>query len=115
MNIEKLNKSDLQKLLKSLKFYRNVKSKLGNRGKRIFDRVYNGKSFYKVEYFSKMDKSDVWDEAKKVYKKSFGISLDKKEVLFIKNDSILGGIIVFKDDEIVDLSFSKIKNSLKKE
>lgn len=114
MNIEKLNKSELQELLFSLKFYKNVKSKLWNRWKRVFDRLYNWKSFYKIEYFSKMDLEDVWTQAEKVYKKSFWLSLDRKEVIFVENDLLLWWIIVFRDDEIVDLSFSKIKYSLEK-
>lgn len=112
MDIKKLNKVELEELLFSLKFYKNVKTQLWKKWKYIFDRVYNNKSFYKVEYFPKMSEENAWKEADIAYQKSFWEKLKKEEVIFIKNEKLLWWIIILKDDNILDLSFSKISREL---
>lgn len=112
LKLDKLKRTELEDLLKSLKFYREAKSKLWNRWKKIFNRVYNWKSSYKVEYFPKMEEKDVWAEAKKIFKKSFSETIKKEDVEFIKNEKLLWWIVVYKNDDIVDLSFSKVKKDL---
>ena len=112
-NLEKLNSSELKIVLKWLKLYSDLSRKLGNRWKAIFDRELSWKDSFKVEYTSAMKIDNVWEKAVLAFEKAFSIKPDKKDVVFIQNNTIFWGIKIFKNDDMVDLSLSKAMNQVK--
>ncbi len=105
--------SKLKELLKNLKLYRDLTKKLWNRWKKLFDNLINKKDFYKVQYFSSLKQEDVEQEAIKAFKKIFSVDVNKENIVFEKNKWIDWWIRIFKNDDLVDLSFKKIENILK--
>ena len=60
-----------------------------------------------------MDKDSAWKQAESAFKKSFGITPSRDEVIFIQNDDIEGGIKIFQNDDMVDFSLSMAINQIK--
>ena len=112
-NLEKLNSGELKIVLKWLKLYRDLSRKLWNRWKAIFDRELSWKNLFKVEYTSTSNINNVWGKAELAFEKAFSVKPDKKDVVFIKNDTIFWGIKIFKNDDMVDLSLSKAIDQIK--
>ncbi|QFR39619.1 hypothetical protein A9Q91_05355 [Candidatus Gracilibacteria bacterium 28_42_T64] len=113
-NIQDLNLEELQKLLQEVKLYRDLSKKLGNRGKDLFNRGLKGEKLLVVEYFPKLNEKEVYTQAVKVYDKSFHISPKQEEILFLPNEKLSGGIKVYMDDSMIDISFSKIEKLMLK-
>ncbi|MDQ7009759.1 MAG: hypothetical protein Q9M94_05700 [Candidatus Gracilibacteria bacterium] len=111
--LEKLNSSELKIVLKGLKLYSDLSRKLGNRGKAIFGRELSGKKYYKVEYTSALNEEKVFIQAQNAFNKAFGIIPKKEDIVFIQNDTIFGGIKIFENDNMVDLSLSKAIDQIK--
>jgi len=112
-NLEKLNSSELKIVLKWLKLYSDLSKKLGNRWKAIFSRKLSWKDFFKVEYTSAMNIDNAWEKAEWAFEKAFSIKPDKKDVVFIENNTIFWGIKIFKNDDMIDLSLSKAIDQIK--
>jgi len=112
-NIEWKSLSELKKILKSLKLYRDLSSKLWSRWKNIFKSIVSWTSIYKIEYFEKSSKQDALDEWLIAYKKIFGDTPTIEEITFVSKKSLEWWIRVYKDDNLVDLSFRKASEALK--
>ncbi len=106
---EKASKEELSELLRSLKLYRNLRKKLGNRGSRLFEASRSGEKTLRVEYFPSFDRKDVEAALESAFGKDYakGYRAEWKE-----NPSLSGGIRAFFGDELVDLSFSRIERLL---
>jgi len=113
-NIEKLNKQELEDLLKNLRTYKDLMKKVWKRGKKIYDNVFNWKNEYVVEYFDKLDSDYVLKEALEIYNKVFWVKVSDSEVKLVENPNVKGGMKVYLNDNLVDLSFLKFYNILKK-
>jgi len=110
---DNLNKEQLNELLKTLKLYRNLTKKLWNRGKRLFKSIISWKSIYSVEYFIWASKDESLEEAIKIYKKVFWDDVSIDSINLLERESLQWWIKVFKDDNLVDLSFKKATEILK--
>jgi len=114
INLEGKKLWDLQKLLKELKLYKDLVKKLWNRWKKIFKSLVENKSLYKVEYYPDMGEKNALEEAKKVYENIFSEKNVKDSDIEVKiKEGIDWWIRVFKNDELVDLSFKKVEKILK--
>ncbi len=91
-----------------------MKKKLGHRGSELFARNLSGKQKFVVEYFPIFGEDDAWQQAQQVFKKSFSLSPERAGVIFIPKESIKGGMKVYVDDQMVDMSFTKVERLLKK-
>lgn len=111
---ENQNKKELKDILNSLKLYKDLTRKLWSRWKELYKKYIENKSSYKVEYFSSIWKETVETEVKKVYLNIFKDPVSISEVKFIKSENIQWWIRVFKDDSMVDISYKKIWEMLKK-
>jgi hypothetical protein len=112
-NIENLNKSELQELLKNLKVYKDLIKKVWNRWKKIYENIFNAQNQYLVEYYGELDKSYVLKEAKDIYKKMFNVDVIDSDIKLIKKQNLKWGIKIYLNDDLVDLSFLKFYNLLK--
>lgn len=113
-NLEKLNKAELEKLLKNLRLYNDLIKKVWNRGKTIYNNIFKWINSYIVEYYPVLEEDYVFAEASAIYKKMFNLDVKKEEIKLIKNEKIRGWIKVYLNDNLVDLSFLKFYNLLKK-
>ena len=116
--IQKLNLEDLKELLKNLKLFKDLIKKLWVRWKELFKRWLTWKKELIVEYFSSISEELAFEKAKVVYGKVFSSNntfrwVSKKEIKFISKKELWGGIKVYFDDSMVDLSFSKIEKFIK--
>lgn len=111
--INKLNLEELKELHSKLDLYRTLKKQLWTRWINLFQRNENNSNLLLVEYFDSISEEIAYEKASEVYKKVFDISPKKEEIAFIAKHSISGGIKVYKDDSMVDVSFSKIENYMK--
>jgi hypothetical protein len=112
-NIEKLQKNELEELLKDLRLYKDLVKKVWSRWKKIFHNIFNETNEYSVEYYWDLDESYVFKKSKKVYKKLFDIEVDESDIKLIKKDSLKWGMRIYFNDKLVDLSFLKFYNLLK--
>ena len=110
--IEKLNLVELKLVLKWLKLYKDLTKKLWNRWKAIFDKETSWINTYKVEYTSSIGFEKAFEKASIGFKKAFGETPKKEKIIFVKNNSILWGVKIFKNDNVVDLSLSKAVNQI---
>lgn len=111
--IETLSLPDAKLTLKSLKSYQDISKKVGRRWKAIFSQKMKGISTYVVEYFPSVDEDFVYEKSLPVFKKFFGVEPKRQEIVFVKKENILGWMKIFKDDNLVDLSFKRVVNKLK--
>ncbi len=114
MNLKNLDLVESKTLLKNLRLYRDLTKKLGNRWRRIFDKLQNNKSFFLIEYYPSISEDFAYAKAIEIYKKVFDCNPTREEVILSPKELILWWIKVYKDDNVVDLSFSKIEKKLKK-
>ncbi len=113
-NIQNLNKLELKELLRNLRFYNDLTKKIWNRWKKVYEKVFNWKNEYLVEYYWDIEESYVLEKAKNVYKKIFNIDIITNDIKIIKNEKIKWWMKVYLNDDLVDLSFLKFYNLLNK-
>ncbi|NDK09271.1 hypothetical protein GW846_00640 [Candidatus Gracilibacteria bacterium] len=113
-NIDALSLPEMKVLLGNLKTYSDMSKKLGHRGRDLFQRQITGSKNFVVEYFPAFGEDAAWEQAQVVFKKSFNSSPKREEVQFEAKESMKGGMKVFVDDNMVDISFTKVERLLQK-
>lgn len=88
--------------------------KLGLRGRDLFKKTSTGTQSYAVEYFPALGESSAWKQAEAVFSKSFGVSPSKEEVQFVPSDKLKGGMKIYVDDNMVDMSYKKVETLMQK-
>lgn len=112
--VQTLDEKGLKNLLSELKLYQDLQKKLGNRWEDLFDRKHSWEKLLVVEHFTSVTEDMAWEQAESVYKKAFALDVSREKVKFVSRDTLKWGIKVYLDDSMVDLSFSKIEQSIKK-
>lgn len=112
--LDNLDKSQLEVLHKQLVEYRNLSKKMWKRGRTQFSNSLFGKDTFVVEYHPSLELDYVETQAQNVYSKAFTKNPSKDEISFVKDESLLWGMKVYCNDFLVDLSFLKFYNALKK-
>ncbi|MFK7779942.1 MAG: hypothetical protein QM490_02245 [Candidatus Gracilibacteria bacterium] len=113
-NLDKAKKEELKVLLKNLRLYKDLVRKIGKRGEKIYHNIFNGVNEYLVEYYGDLDKSYVLREAQEIYKNIFNIEVKDSDIRLVQSEKIKGGMKVYLNDNLLDLSFLKFYNLLKK-
>ena len=113
MDFKGLKKDELETLLSKLSLYKDLQKKIWKRGVDLFKRERTKEKLLQVEYFPSISEKIAYDNAIHVYSKIFNINPKQDEIRFIEKRSLGGWIKVYKDDSMVDLSFSKVENLLK--
>lgn len=112
--LESMNQEESKKLLSEIKMYSDMTKKLGRRGRILFQKILTGKQSFLVEYFPAFGEDGAWEQAKNVYKKSFSLSPERSDVVFVPRESLKWGMKVYVDDSMVDVSFTKVEKLLQK-
>ncbi|MDP2090489.1 MAG: hypothetical protein Q8K30_02725 [Candidatus Gracilibacteria bacterium] len=112
---QNLNREELKSLLKDLKGVKMLLKDLGNkRGFKEFTKVNTGKSSYIVEYFPSMSQKDLESLSISIYSKAFNKNVPTDEIIFKENPELNGGLRIFSDYDMLDLSYKKIESFLLK-
>lgn len=111
---ENITLEQAKKLLGELKEYQNITRKLGSRGRNLFWKTKDGKHSYKVEHHTGLSQDEAWAAASGVFHTSFGETVSRDSVVFESKEGLLGGIKVFRDDFLVDMSYENIEKKLQK-
>jgi len=111
-NIDSLSVADAKGLLKHLNVYRDMKKKLWLRGVALFKRNLSGTSTFLVEHFSTVSEDLAFAKSQTVYKKTFNVEPKRADIEFRQVDHIGWWIKVYMDDNMVDMSYSKIKKAM---
>ncbi|MBP8016642.1 hypothetical protein KAZ01_01420 [Candidatus Gracilibacteria bacterium] len=111
-DIEKLEKPDLLKTLKLLKKFRLLQKDIGNKSKEIFHSSFFKTQKFVVEYFPTINKNDLENFILNTFKLEYGVDIAYENILWKENQNLKGGIRLFIDDDMVDISFEKINNKL---
>ena len=107
-DIQKLTLPEMQKLLKELRMYGDMSKKLWARGRNLFEKTLSWKKTFVVEYFPALGEDGAYEQAQTVYKRSFSETPLQSDILFLPREDIRGGIKVYADDMMVDLSYKKV-------
>ncbi|MDA9129114.1 hypothetical protein N9J72_01390 [Candidatus Gracilibacteria bacterium] len=111
---ENMNLADLKHTLSHLKTYEGMVKKLGNRGRSLFHKTLTGKKSFVVEYFPSLGVDEVYTQSLSVFQKSFSASPKQSDIVFVPRDDIKGGMKVYCDDNMVDMSYKKIETLMQK-
>ena len=109
--LENLKLDELKLLLKQVVEYKTLRKQLWNRWIELFNKKMNWTDSFVVEYFS--DTELAFNIAKEVYKKAFNFDIKQNEIKFIKKEELKWWIKVYKNDSMVDISFSKIEKLIR--
>ena len=112
--LETLSLTQMQTLLKELRMYSDMSKKLGRRGRGLFEKTLSGEKSFVVEYFPSLWEDGAYEQAQSVYKKSFSQTPKQSDIIFIPKEDLKGGIKVYSDDMMVDLSFKKVETLMQK-
>ncbi|NUJ97317.1 hypothetical protein HGA92_00845 [Candidatus Gracilibacteria bacterium] len=113
-SIKELEISELKNLLVGIREYMDLKKKLGKRGAKYFKKNILGKKDYIVEYYPSLSKQVVLDEALRIFESVFNENPQKEEIVLIAKENLGGGIKIYRDDELIDISFSNIEKKIRK-
>ena len=115
MNLDNLNKQELQVLLKDLSLYKKLVSQVWNRWKEIFYNIKEWKNKFVVEYFPNLEKEFILSESKKIFEKIFSQkNLRDEEIILKENKKIWWGMKIFFNNDMIDMSFLKFEKIIKK-
>lgn len=112
--LENIDLTQAKEILKNLRTYTDMSKKLGLRGRKLFMKNFTGTQSFTVEYFPALWENSAWEKAQDVFSKSFSLSPKKDEVYFVENINIKGGMKVYVNDDMVDLSYKKVENLMQK-
>jgi len=112
--LKNIKLTDMKEILSHLRTYSDMKKKLWNRWVGLFHKQLEWTHDYSVEYFPSLGEDAAYERALNVYTKSFKLTPTRDEIRFVSDDSVKGGMKVYLDDSMVDMSFKNVENKLQK-
>ncbi len=113
-SLQKAKKDELKRILKNLRLYKELVKKVWKRWKKIYHNKFDWINEYLVEYYWDLDNAYVLEKAKEVYKKTFGIDVKDDDIKIEQKETVKWGIKIYLNDNLLDLSFLRFYNLLKK-
>lgn len=112
--IENLGWVELKEILKQLKTYKELKSKLGDRWTKIYKNSLENKKEFVVEYSTSTSKDLALEKWISIYNEIFKVEVNPVEIKLVENKDLIWGVKVFYEDKMIDLSFLKYQKILSK-
>ena len=112
-DINGLSLIELKNLLRQVKQFKDLKTKLWKRWVDLFNRNLKNEDLLVVEYFGDTNVDEVFELSSKVFKQMFNDDVKKSDINFVRDDNIKWWIKIYKNDSMVDLSFLKIEKLIK--
>ncbi|MCH8518631.1 hypothetical protein LAT59_02635 [Candidatus Gracilibacteria bacterium] len=106
--------SEAKNLLTTLRVYDDMQKKLGKRGVSLFHRIQSGTHLCRVEYHTSLGSNEAFSQALKLYERIFGYTPSKEEIVLRENDSLGGGMKMYFDDSLLDMSFKRVEKKFQK-
>ncbi len=106
--------AEAQELLSELRVYNDMKKKLWKRWVALFHRKLSGKHLYRVEYHTLLWKEEALRQALLLYKKVFSHEPWVDDIVLVENASLWGGLKMYFDDNLLDLSYKRIEKKFQK-
>lgn len=104
-------KKDLQTTLQSLRHYRKMYRQIGARTNLYF--WVNPETNYRVEFDPKMSKELIEQFSLQAFQNYFTKTLETSQIGFTPNPSLISGVRLFVWDDMVDISYKDVENTLK--
>lgn len=114
MNINSYSKNELENISKLLKKYRSLRKNVGKKALEMTLRDLSGSKRILVEHFPSMNSEEAKKEAKVIYSKFFWIDLGISDIETKENTMLAWWIRLFLWDDMLDISFENIKNTIRK-
>jgi hypothetical protein len=105
------SRDELPQILRSLKQYKKMLREMGSRASVAFF-IPKDKNF-RVEYDPTMDKDMVIAYTIAAFDTYFSQKLTALDIRFHENPALISGARIFAGDDMVDISFKNIENTLK--
>lgn len=74
--------------MEKLRSYADMRKKLGLRGRELFSRNISEEKKFVVEYFPILTEDAAWQQAERVFEKTFGEQVQKSQVQFFPKEEI---------------------------
>lgn len=113
-DLSNLDQKDLLVLKKKLKLLAWLRKNLGKRALGAFHRIETGASHFQVEYFPALGLEGAKALASDWFQKFFDLDVSNVEIEYKANPSLAGGLRILKDDFMVDVSYARVMDVLKK-
>ena len=108
VNLSSYTREDLTDILRILKLYKTSYGQIGRRA-RMRDPRIQSLPLVRVEYPSGSQLDGIRSFATQSLKKFFSIE-NPQNILFEEKNALVGGIRLFVDDDMMDVSFSRFAN-----
>lgn len=116
MNTSVLPKTlpEAKNLLSQLRVYEDMQKKLWKRWIALFLRNQKWEHLYKVEYHSSLWKQEALSQALALFAKVFSQTVHQKDIIFIEDNTLWGGMKLYFDDSLLDMSFQRVEKKFQK-
>lgn len=111
-NLDNLSLQELKELLRSIKNYKSITSQVWKRWRKIFANNLDNKKDLIIEYSFWLDKDSILQTWINVYKNTFNLNTVSNDILLRENNELVWWIRVFCWDDMVDMSFKKILQTI---
>lgn len=111
VSLSSYSKDELPKVLQSLKQYKKMLKEMGGRASVYFFTAKDKN--YRAEYDTTMDITLVELYVVAAFDKQFGLKVAKEDIRFIPNSALVSGARIFAGDDMIDVTFKNIENTLK--
>lgn len=110
--LNKMDKKQLQALLKQLKNLDSLQKEMWKKWIALFKSKLNKTNIYKVEYPDFLDPKTITEYVLAILKKKFRLNLNSSDLHLTINNSISSWLRIFIDNDMIDLSLNKQVNKL---
>lgn len=114
LEITKYSKDDLLQIVKLLKKYRNLKKNIWRKSFEVINADLKQEHRLLVEYFPGVQKKDVFNLVKDLYKNIFWIEPLEDKITWKENSNLKWWARLFFWDDLLDISFESASNILRK-
>lgn len=112
MEITKYNKTELQEISKILKKFRILRKNIWKKSSQVISYELSWEQKLIVEYFPTLDKKEVSPIVENIYNKIFSLKINSDKIIWKENINLAWWIRLFFWDDMLDISYESVKNSL---
>ena len=112
-DISQYSLTDMRELRRFLSTYARMVQRMGKRGRAHAKRRFFGTKNLVCTHAPGLSDDFVCEQAVQVYQKKFDLHVDPDTICLRSKAELAGGMQVFCDDQMVDLSYNRIKRRLR--
>lgn len=113
-DITKLSLQEAKSVLKNLRLYEDMCKKLWARWSVLYKKIQNNEHSYMLQYHTELGEDDARKQWQMLFKKVFWVTPKDEQIICIENKDLQGGMRVFYDDNLIDISYKAIEKKLQK-